>query len=135
MSSPIQERPAPHVHPFAMGAHARVLAIALSHLLDRDEGCPARWHTPEFAAAVDDGRTVLRSSSGAAAVRTAMLDPGREIGFDEAAARLARDPLEVAAALLHLERTRREPLPAWRDLVRRGLPADQVDTDAALWFG
>ncbi len=134
ISSAMPEGAAPHAHPFTMGAHARVLATALIHLLDRDEGAPARWHTDDFAAAVDDWRSALRSVADHPAARMVSLDPGREVGFDEAATRLARDPLDVAAALLHLERERREQLPGWTDLVRRGMPA-RDDRDAALWFG
>jgi hypothetical protein len=135
MSIAIPERAPAHPHPFTMGAHARVLADALSHLLGRDEGCPARWHTPDFATAVEVSRTELRSGDGTTAATMAVLDPGREIGFEEAAARLARDPVDVAVALLHLEFTRREPLPTWRNVVRRGVPPRAADLDVALWFG
>jgi hypothetical protein len=135
MSTVIPERAPSHPHPFTMGAHARILADALSHLLGRDEGCPARWHTPDFATAVEVIRIELRSIDGTTAARTAALAPGREIGFEEAAARLARNPVDVAVALLHLELTRREPVPAWRDLMRRGVPRRVPDVDVALWFG
>lgn len=128
------ERATSRAHPFTTGAHARVLASTLAHLLDRDEGSPARWHTPEFATAVEASRRELRSGDGIPGATTRALDLCREIGFDEAAARLARDPLDVAVALLHLELSRREQLPAWRELVRRGLPT-HADLDAALWFG
>jgi hypothetical protein len=135
MPSAIPERATSHAHPFTAGVNARVLATALAHLLDRDDGCPARWHTHDFASAVEAVRSELRAVAGTPATSTKALDPGREIGFDEAAARLARDPVDVAAALVHLESMRQERLPAWRDLVRRGLPRRTADLDVALWFG
>jgi hypothetical protein len=134
MPSAVPERATSHTHQFATGAHARVLASTLAHLLDRDERSPERWHTHEFSTAVEAMRRELGSGDGVPGARVRALDPGREIGFDEAAARLARDPLAVAVALLHLELTGQERLPAWRELVRRGVPT-HTDLDTALWFG
>jgi hypothetical protein len=62
-------------------------------------------------------------------------DLARPIAFDEAVARIARNPDDVAVAIRRLELDGRSRLPAWPDLVRRGLPVRPTDLDVALWFG
>jgi hypothetical protein len=113
----------------------RVLAEALAHVLGRDDDRPARWRTTAFAVAVDRARTELR---GIASVPNLHVPSGERSGaltFDEAIERIARNPADVAAAIRRLELSARQPLPAWPELVRRGLPPRPSDLDVALWFG
>jgi hypothetical protein len=117
------------------GADTQVLAAALSHLLRRDEECPARWRTKPFAEAVELARHALPSTDAVAPSLAPGVEAGRDLGFQEAVSRLARNPGDVAVAIGRLELTGRTPLPPWLDLVRRGLPSRPTDLDRALWFG
>ena len=112
-----------------------VLAAALSHLLARDEGQPALWTRPAFAASVDRARRDLAMIGGPGEL--AFDDPAGDqpLSFAAAAAALARDPGCVALAIGHLERHGGRSLPGWADLVRRGIPRPASAPDAALWFG
>jgi hypothetical protein len=114
-------------------ADTQVLAAALSHLLRRDEGCPARWRTTSFAEAVELARNVLRSADAIPPMPD--VDARRDLGFHDAVSLLARNPGDVAVAIRRLEITGRTPLPSWLDLVRHGLPSRPSDLDTALWFG
>ena len=115
------------------GSGPRVLAAALSHLLRRDEECPARWRTTSFVEAVEVARSELRSP--ASFMAGAGVGAAHDIDFHDAVARLARYPGDVAIAIRHLELAERRPLPPWLDLVRHGLPSRASDLDVALWFG
>lgn len=116
------------------GAEAGTLAAALAHLLVRDDERPARWRASTFAEAVEAARDGLPAGVAggpgpAGPVASAAPD------FREAVARLARDPASVARAIRRLEAIRRGRLPAWRHLVRHGLPAQPSDLDRSIWFG
>jgi hypothetical protein len=111
------------------------MAEALAHVLGRDDDRPARWRTPAFAVAVDRSRAELGALDTVWDLPAAPDELARPIAFDEAVARIARDPDDVAVAIRHLELGLRNPLPAWPELVRRGLHARPADLDAALWFG
>ena len=117
------------------GADTQVLAAALSHLLRRDEDCPARWRTKPFAEAVELARHANRSTDAIPPSLSPDVDAGRDLGFQDAVSRLARNPGDVAVAIRRLELTGRTPLPSWLELVRRGLPSRPSDLDTALWFG
>lgn len=121
-------------------AHARrgqVLASALSQLLEHDRERPARWSMPAFILEVEAARARLQS----AATLAALHDPGTDeadptgLDFQEAARRLAREPQDVALAIRRLEITSRTRLPAWQDLLKRGLPGRPTALETALWFG
>jgi hypothetical protein len=112
-----------------------VLAAALSHLLRRDEESPARWRKAPFAEAVELARSELRSADAIPSEAASDADTGRDIGFQDAVSRLARNPRDVAVAIRRIELARRQPLPSWLDLVRHGLPSRPSDLDTALWFG
>jgi hypothetical protein len=116
-------------------ADTQVLAAALSHLLRRDEGCPARWRTTSFAEAVELARYALRSTDAIPPSLAPDVDARRVLGFHDAVTLLARNPGDVAVAIRRLELTGRTPLPSWLDLVRHGLPSRPSDLDTALWFG
>lgn len=117
------------------GARTRVLAEALAHVLGRDDDRPARWHTAAFAAAVDRSRAELGGVGSVWDLPEPADDPSGSIAFDEAVARIGRHPDDVAVAIRRLELGARHPLPAWPELVRRGLPPRPSDLDTALWFG
>jgi hypothetical protein len=117
------------------GPRSRVLAEALAHVLGRDDDRPARWRTPAFAAAVDRCRAELDDVRSSWDLPAAGDDLARAIAFDEAVAAIARNPHDVAVAIRRLELDGRSRLPAWPDLVRRGLPVRPTDLDVALWFG
>jgi len=117
------------------GARTRVLAEALAHVLGRDDDRPARWGTPAFAAAVDRSRTELGDVGSVWDLPAPFDELSGAIAFDEAVARIGRNPDDVAVAIRRLELGARHPLPAWPELVRRGLPPRPSDLDAALWFG
>jgi hypothetical protein len=114
---------------------AQVLAAALSHLLRRDEECPARWRTASFVEAVELARRDFRPADAIASRLAPDDDLGRGPGFQDAVSRLARNPGDVAVAIRRLELAERQPLPPWLDLVRHGLPSRPSDLDTALWFG
>lgn len=116
-------------------AEAQVLAAALSHLLRRDEECPARWRTASFAEAVELARRELRPADAIPSRLALDVDAGRDLGFQDAVSRLARNPGDVAVAIRRLEIAERQPLPPWLDLVRHGRPSRPSDLDTALWFG
>ena len=116
-------------------AETQVLAAALSHLLGRDEECPARWRTASFAEAVELARSQFRFADAIPSRLTPDVDAGRDLGFQGAVSRLARNPDDVAVAIRRLELAERRPLPPWLDLVRHGLPSRPSDLDTALWFG
>jgi hypothetical protein len=118
-----------------LGAETSVLAAALAHLLARDEDLPARWRTGSFASAVEAARTVLGSVGSVLMLPASGRGAGDQPGFREAVARLARNPDDVAIAVRRLELAGRQGLPAWPELIRRGLPARPSDLDAMLWFG
>ena len=120
---------------FRSPAETQVLAAALSHLLRRDEECPARWRTAPFAEAVELARSELRSADPIPSFLPLDVDAGGDLDFQDAVSRLARDPRDVASAIRRLELTGRQPLPSWLDLVRHGLPSRPSDLDTALWFG
>ena len=112
-----------------------MLAAALSHLLRRDEECPARWRTTSFVEAVEVARSELRSPALTPSWLAPDVGAAHDIDFHDAVARLARYPGDVAIAIRHLELAERRPLPPWLDLVRHGLPSRASDLDVALWFG
>jgi len=122
------------VPPMQPGARTRVLAEALAHVLGRDDDRPARWRTPSFAVAVERAREEL---GGLGSVRDLPGEGvlGRPLAFNQAVARIAGSPHDVAVAIRRLELGTRQPLPAWPDIVRRGLPTRPSDLDTALWFG
>jgi hypothetical protein len=113
----------------------QLLAAALSHLLRRDEECPARWRSASFADAVEAIRRDLGSATAIQSLPAPYVDGDRDLGFQDAVARLARNPDDVAVAIRRLELAERRPLPPWLDLVRHGLPSRPSDLDTALWFG
>ena len=117
------------------GAGTSALAAALAHILRRDGDHPARWRTPSFADAVERARLELETVGSIPALPVIRDGPGAPMGFREALARLARNPDDVAVAIRRLELGARHRLPAWPDLLRRGLPAPPTDQDTALWFG
>jgi hypothetical protein len=117
------------------GAATRVLAEALAHALGRDDDRPARWRTPAFAVAVDRSRAELGGIGSIWDLPVTPDDGVLPIGFDEAVARIARNPDDVAVAVRRLELGAQHPLPAWPELVRHGLPVRHTDLDTALWFG
>jgi hypothetical protein len=110
-----------------------LLASALNHLLARDESRPARWLAPSFATDVERARMRLRR-----VVRATDLPehtPGEATTFGTAVDALGRDPAAVALAIRRLEITRSAALPAWEDLVRRGIPPMASPLEVATWFG
>ena len=117
------------------GSRAIVLAEALAHVLGRDGDRPARWSTPLFAVAVDRARTELGGVGSIRDLPARQVELAHQLAFDEAVARIARNPDDVAVAIRRLELGARHQLPAWPELVRRGLPARPSDLDTALWFG
>jgi len=117
------------------GAGTRVLAEALAHVLRRDDDRPARWRTTAFAEAVDRSRSELGEVGSIWDLPSPSDERSATIAFDEAVARIGRNPHDVAIAIRRLELGARHPLPAWPELVRRGLPPRPSDLDAALWFG
>jgi hypothetical protein len=117
------------------GAMTSVLAEALVHMLGRDDERPARWRTPAFAAGVDRARAELGGVGSIRDLPATQDEPTGRLAFDEAVARIARDPDDVAVAIRRLELGAWHPLPEWPELVRRGLPARPTDLDTALWFG
>jgi hypothetical protein len=123
-SMPTTDDPRPVLGP----GDSQVLAAALAHLLGRDGELPARWRTPAFTAAVEAARTGSRP-------RGVGRPDDRPLDFQGAAMRLSREPQDVAVAIRQLEHAAHRPLPAWGDLVRRGLPASPSPLDTALWFG
>lgn len=127
--------PDPMITPRHGGDHAAtlLLASALSHLLARDEERPARWLARSFATDVERARLTLRR-----VVRVRDLPPpgpGSPATFGAAVAVLERDPSSVALAIRRLEIARSAALPAWEDVVRRGLPSTASPLDVATWFG
>lgn len=116
-------------------ADTRVLAAALSHVLRRDEECPARWRTASFVEDVELARSELRAAAPTPSRLVPEVGPAHHIDFHDAVTRLARYPGDVAVAIRHLELAERRPLPTWLDLVRHGLPSRTSDLDVALWFG
>lgn len=119
----------------AGGAETATLAAALSHLLARDDEPPARWRARSFAEAVEAVRAAQADATTWRAGPPAEARADAAPGFHEAVARLARNPADVALAIGRLELAGRRKLPAWPDLMRRGLPAQPSDLDRALWFG
>jgi hypothetical protein len=119
----------------AHARHTQVLASALAHLLGRDGEPPARWQTPAFAQAVEAARGRLLPVASLAELGRATSPGAVDLDFHEAARRLGRDPWDVALAIRRLELGSRRRLPAWTDLVRRGVPARPTDLETALWFG
>lgn len=117
------------------GAGTSVLAAALAHVLRRDDDHPARWRTPSFTDAVERARVELDTVVSIPALPVTREGLDGSIGFREAVVRLARNPDDVAVAIRRLELSARHRLPAWPDLLRRGLPAHPTDQDTALWFG
>jgi len=117
------------------GSGPKVLAAALSHLLRRDEECPARWRSTSFVEAVELARSELRSSAPNPSRLAADVGAAHDIDFHDAVERLARYPGDVAVAIRHLELIDRRPMPPWLDLVRHGLPSRPSELDTALWFG
>jgi hypothetical protein len=108
------------------------VAQALVHLLDPGRDRPARWFHPGFVAEVTRERHRLHH-----VVRghELVVYPSLDGSFAATAERLARDPVLVATALRKLEIDRSAGLPAWEDLVRRGLPATPSPIETATWFG
>jgi hypothetical protein len=99
----------------------RLLASALLHLVDRDEPVPARWRSEAFAASVARHRTVLETIDAEETLdRLARVTTVSSFGG--AVSALSRDPFAAALAVRRLELTRGEPLPAWDELVRHGVP-------------
>jgi hypothetical protein len=113
----------------------QVLAAALSHLLRRDEDCPARWRSAAFAEAVEAARGDLGSATAIQLLPVPHTYEDRDLAFQDAVARLARNPDDVAVAIRRLELAERRSLPPWLALVRLGLPSRPSDLDTALWFG
>lgn len=135
MTTPLASSPDPRLTPQRGGHHAAtlLLASALSHLLARDEERPARWLVRSFATDVDRARLKLRL-----VVRVRDLPPpgpATPATFGAAVAVLERDPNSVAIAMRRLEIARSAALPAWEDVVRRGLPSAASPLDVATWFG
>jgi len=117
------------------GAGTSVLAAALTHVLRRDDDHPARWRTPSFTDAVERTRVELDTVGSIPALHVTRNGLDGPMGFREAVARLARNPDDVAVAIRRLELGAHHRLPAWPDLLRRGLPTPPTDQDTALWFG
>lgn len=117
------------------GARTSVLAEALAHVLARDDDRPARWRTAAFAVAVERSRAELGDVSTVWDLPAASDELSRPFAFDEAVARIGRNPDDIAVAIRRLELGARNALPAWPELVRRGLPTRPTDLDTALWFG
>lgn len=135
-SSSFASDPPPIPGPGGQGhphAPTHVLASALAHLLARDEERPARWLTRSFATEVEFFRMPLRR-----VVRARDLpepDAAAPATFTAAVEALASDPAFVAVAIRRLEIARSAALPAWEDLVRRGIPPTPTPLDIATWFG
>lgn len=118
----------------APGSPTGLLASALVHVLARDEPPPPRWQADAFVHAVADARDWLR-----AVVSTAELDlvtpkHGAQ-SFGTAVVALATDPLIAAIAVRRLELTRRQALPPWPVVVRRGLVPRVHESEVGRWFG
>jgi hypothetical protein len=104
-------------------------------VLARDDDRPARWRTSSFVVAVERRSDKLAVVAAVWDLPATPDELARPIAFGEAVARIARNPDDVAVATRSLETGARNPLPAWPDVVRRGLPARPTDLDTALWFG
>jgi hypothetical protein len=104
----------------------------LAHLLDPGRDRPARWLRPSFTAEVTAERRRLHD-----VVRTGDLavPPGLDGSYASAVQSLARDAGVVATAVRQLEIERSGALPAWDELVRRGLPAMPTLIETVTWFG
>jgi hypothetical protein len=116
-------------------AEATVLAAALTHLLRRDGDRPARWARSPFAELVEATRVEM-DRHGSRPTALAVHGPdGTRLTFGAAVDHLARYPSAVATAIRRIEMGRSHRLPAWPELVRRGLPAGPSALEASLWFG